>query len=114
MRVYLMNLMDEKYSYVFKYKGHSSDLLKSLSSSSKLIRIGDYLVNKDRIKEIKDITFDETNKIEEIPEIELIKCNNLLNIDNMIIKEQCDIDEITKDLYDKIKYRVRLVELNEK
>lgn len=106
MRVYLMSLMDGKYSYVFKYKGYPSDLLKSLSSSSKLIRIGDYLVNKDRIKEIKDITFDETNKIEEIPEIELIECNNLLNIDNMIIKEQCDIDRVAKDIRDKLKERM--------
>lgn len=103
MRVYLMNLMDEKYSYVFKYKGYPSDLLKSLSSSSKLIRIGDYLVNKDRIREIKDITFDKTNKIEEIPKIEFSTSNIDISLDDMIIKEQRDIDKIAKKLSEKIK-----------
>lgn len=107
MRVYLMSLTDEKYSYVFKYKGYPSDLLKSFTSSEKLIRINDYIINKERLKEIKDITFDKTNKIDEIAEIEFSASDVKISIDDMIIREQCDIDRIAKELCNKMKESIK-------
>lgn len=97
MRIYRLYLNDEKYCMLFKYSGMPSDLLKQLKET-KFIVIGRFIINKDRIKEIKDISIEEGEDIEKMKEI-IFEPNSYYchsHMQNITMRENADIDMIAK------------------